>query len=166
MTHNSFSKKKGPKNPYFYSVFVFRVFGPRCKKGKFWKATPKKEKIWLITEKLFFGSFAVFFLASFFFVFICLFFFCFCVFFFGGFKGEVARRATSLGPKPSFFLFFLFCFFVAFFLGGFKGQGRWPEGPPHLALNPPSFFFLGFFCWFFWFFGSFFNTNKKPCFPP
>ena len=45
-------------------------------------------------------------------VFLC--FFC-LVFFWGGFFG----------------------FFVAFFLGGFKGQVRWPEGPPHLALNPP-----------------------------
>ena len=58
----------------------------------------------------------------------------------------MARRATSLGPKPSLFLFFLvfffvflFCFFVVF-LGGFKGQVRWPERPPHLALNPPYLF--------------------------
>ena len=29
--------------------------------------------------------------------------------------------------------------FFLFFLGGFKGQVRWPEGPPHLALNPPYF---------------------------
>ena len=48
------------------------------------------------------------------------------------------------------FFFFLFCYSCAFF-GGFKGQVRWPEGPPHLALNPPylffvsSFFLLGFF---------------------
>ena len=41
-------------------------------------------------------------------------FFCFC--FFGGFKGqvrgsgEVARRATSLGPKPSLFSLFVFLF--------------------------------------------------------
>ena len=40
------------------------------------------------------------------------------------------------------FLLSVFCFFV--FLGGFKGHVRWPEGPPHLALNPPYFFlFLG-----------------------
>ena len=50
-----------------------------------------------------------------------------------------------------FLLFFLFCFF-----GGFKGHVRWPEGPPHLALNPPYFicfvflflFFLFLFCFF------------------
>ena len=63
----------------------------------------------------------------------------------------MARRATSLGPKPSLFYLFcffvfvffcfsfcFFCFFVVFF-GGFKGQVRWPKGPPHLALNPPYF---------------------------
>ena len=64
----------------------------------------------------------------------------------------MARRATSLGPKPSLFLFFVFWgFFVLFFLlvffGGFKGQVTWPEGPPHLALNPPYLFLFSFlFC--------------------
>ena len=69
----------------------------------------------------------------------------------------MARRATSLGPKPSLFhfLFFgvFFVFFVVFF-GGFKGQVRWPKGPPHLALNPPYLFLLFFFgggCFVFWF---------------
>ena len=44
------------------------------------------------------------------------------------------------------FLFFLFCF--VFLFGGFKGHVRWPEGPPHLALNPPTCFFwlLSFLC--------------------
>ena len=37
-------------------------------------------------------------------------------------------------------------FFVVCFFGGSKGQVRWPEGPPHLALNPPYLFI------FFWFF--------------
>ena len=47
-----------------------------------------------------------------------------------------------------FCLFFhLFCFLLLFWF--FKGQVRWPEGPPHLALNPPSFFdFFGFVCVF------------------
>ena len=55
----------------------------------------------------------------------------------------MARRATSLGPKPSllFFLLFFFggglCFFVCFFWEGF--------GPPHLALSPPLLFFVCFF---------------------
>ena len=41
-----------------------------------------------------------------------------------------------------FYLFFqLFCFSLCF-LGGFKGQVRWPEGPPHLALDPPSSLFV------------------------
>ena len=47
------------------------------------------------------------------------------------------------------------------FFGGFKGQVRWPEGPPHLALNPPPdyhyffcrvFFSVFVFVLFFWFF--------------
>ena len=43
-----------------------------------------------------------------------------------------------------FLFFFVFCFlFVFAFCGVFKGQVRWPEGPPHLALNPP--FFVLFF---------------------
>ena len=42
-----------------------------------------------------------------------------------------------------FLILFFFVFFVfVFFFGGFKGQVRWPKGPPHLALNPPSFFVL------------------------
>ena len=63
-------------------------------------------------------------------------------------------------------LLFFFLFFCFVFFGGFKGQVRWPEGPPHLALNPPYFicfcffgfsfvlffFFFFFFC-FFVFFG-------------
>ena len=58
----------------------------------------------------------------------------------------MARRIASLGPKPS--LFFGVCFFVVSFLfflfGWFEGQVGWPEGPPHLALNPP--FFVIYFC--------------------
>ena len=86
----------------------------------------------------------------------------------------MARRATSLGPKPSLFVFlFLFCFcfvlFFAFYFGGFKGQVRWPEGPPHLALNPPYLFFLFvFFLFVFFFFASFpfFVFNRKNLFFP
>ena len=37
---------------------------------------------------------------------------------------------------------FFLCFFC--FFGGFKGQVRWPEGPPHLALNPAYFLFFFF----------------------
>ena len=138
--------KKRAWNPYFYSVFWVRVFwGQGVKKGKIWKATKKNGKIWPITEKLFFGIFAVFFGGFFFF---------FSVFFWRVKRsGEVAQRATSLGPKPSLFVFFGFvCFFLCFlfsfflsFFGGFKGQVRWPEGPPHLALNPPYLFLFLFF---------------------
>ena len=49
-----------------------------------------------------------------------------------------------------FFVFFWFFFvFVVLFFGGFKGQVRWPKGPPHLALNPPYFFWFCFFCFVF-----------------
>ena len=69
---------------------------------------------------LLFGVGLVFSLALFCFVLGCC---CFCLCFFG--------------------LFFFVLFFV--FFGGFKGQVRWPEGPPHLALNPPYLFC--FFCY-------------------
>ena len=50
--------------------------------------------------------------------------------------------------------FFLFLFVFVCFFGGFKGHVRWPEGPPHLALNPPYFIcfcFLFFLCFVFFF---------------
>ena len=62
------------------------------------------------------------------------------------------------------FCFFISCFFSLFFVfcvcfGGFKGQVRWPEGPPHLALNPPYLFlfFVPFLALF---------LIEKPSFPP
>ena len=54
-----------------------------------------------------------------------------------------------------FFLFSLFCYLF------FKGQVRWPEGPPHLALNPPYFyvlFSLLFVCFFSFPFFAFTST--------
>ena len=36
-----------------------------------------------------------------------------------------------------FYFLFFFVFFAFGFLEGFKGQVRLPEGPPHLAINPP-----------------------------
>ena len=59
------------------------------------------------------------------------------------------------GFSGFFFCFFFFCCFLGG--GGFKGQVRWPEGPPHLALNPPYLFFLFFLSLF---------LIEKPCFPP
>ena len=54
-----------------------------------------------------------------------------------------------------------------FFVGGFKGQVRWPKGPPHLALNPPYFFFLFlFFVLCFVFFGGFKGQVRWPKGPP
>ena len=40
---------------------------------------------------------------------------------------------------------------------------RWPEGPPHLALNPPYFFFVSFFGFCFVFcFGGFKGQVRRP----
>ena len=119
VTHICFPKKKGPETPIFIVFFGCALSGPRCQKREILKSHPKKRKIWLITEKLIFGYFCCFFLASFF----------SCFFFFS-------------------FVFFVSFFVFVFFFGGFKGQVRWPEGPPHLALNPPSFFFCFFGCFF------------------
>ena len=69
----------------------------------------------------------------------------------------MARRATSLGPKPSLFVICFFLFFLLFF-GGFKGQVRWPNGPPHFALNPPYLLFFVFCLFSFPFFA--FNTQN------
>ena len=80
---------------------------------------------------------------------------CFCFCFLGGFKGQVRwpKGPPHLALNPPYlfsfvfglFLFVLFSllgfvssFVFAFgFLEGFKGQVRLPEGPPHLAINPP-----------------------------
>ena len=47
---------------------------------------------------------------------------------------------------------------------------RWPEGPPHLALNPPYFSSVSFFCFFsFCFvfcFGGFKDQVRWPKGPP
>ena len=54
-----------------------------------------------------------------------------------------------------FFVFVCFCLFLFVFFGGFKGHVKWPEGPPHLALNPPYFIcfcFFFVFCFFLLFF--------------
>ena len=49
-----------------------------------------------------------------------------------------------------FFFWFFFCYVLVFLLfWGFKGHVRWPEGPPHLALNPHYLFFLCLFCFCF-----------------
>ena len=56
----------------------------------------------------------------------------------------MARRATSLDPKPSLFLFCFVLFFCCFFVF---------LGPPHLTLNPPFFVF---------FFFPFFASNVFP----
>ena len=151
--------KKRAWNPFFIVFFGFRFFGRRCQKREILKSHPKKRKNWLITEKLFFGIFAVFLGGLLFFLFFLFFFvffvFCFCL---GGFKGQVRwpEGPPHLALNPPYFFCVVFLFFV--FFGGFKGQGRWPKGPPHLALNPPYLFLLFcffVFCFLFWFFGFF-----------
>ena len=73
--------------------------------------------------------------------------------FLGGFKGQVRWPKASLFVLFCFwlvlcFVFFwvLFCllFWHLFFWEGFQGQVRLPEGPPHLAINPPYLFLFGF----------------------
>ena len=87
---------------------------------------------WLIVVHLGLEGLGVFVSLVFVFVFLCCFCFCFVCFVLGLVVGCCCFV---------FFVFFLFFFVVWFFLfcffGGFKGQVRWPEGPPHLALNPP-----------------------------
>ena len=112
--------------------------------------------------------------------------------------GHPPKRERLKSSSLSIFWFVLFFFFFSFFLFFFfsvffwrvNGHVRWPEGPPHLALNPPYLFFLFlFFFWrvkgqvrwpegpphlalnpsylfFFVFFGSFHFLIEKHCFLP
>ena len=184
VTHNCFSNKRA-WNPYIYSVFLGSGFvGQGVKKGKFWKATQKKKNLTDNWKAIVWWYFCCFFFGFYFF----LFFFVLCLFL-GGFKGQVRwpEGPPHLALNLPFFLFFFFlffffcffffcffcCFFVFFFVfcffGGFKGQGRWPEGPPHLALNPPYLFLLFLlFCFFFCFLFCFlvFKYKKKTSFSP
>ena len=159
-------KKKGPKK-LIIGISGFGFFGPKmavswriplfqkmpcwnpCFYSEFWVRafwaklskkeildTHQKINIWLIAEKLIF-----------------LYLLVFLVFF------------------SQFFVFFVFVVFFLFLLfsflgGGFKGQARWPEGPPHLALNPPFLFLLFVSLFFFLFICPFFVFNRKTLFSP
>ena len=130
-------------NPYFYSVLGVRAFWAKLSKKAIFGHPPKKRKFWLITEKPFFGYFCDF-----------LVFVSFLGFF-----------------LFVFFLFYVFLFLFCFLLGGFKGQVRWPEGPPHLALNRPYLLFVFvvlvvFCCFVFVFFGGFKGQVRWPEGPP
>ena len=96
-----------------------------------------------------FGRFGCFCVSCFWFSFWC--WFCFCLF---------ALFCFVVGCCCFCFFFcflFFFVFLLFFFLfGGFKGQVRWPEGPPHLALNPPYFLVFVFCLLFLFFFVVFF----------
>ena len=103
----------------------------------------------------FFGPFC-FFLS---FCFFCFFLFCFFCFVFCYFCFFVFLFFVFCF---CFLFFFVFCFLFFVFWGGFKGQVRWPEGPPHLALNPP---YLFLFCFVLFCFPFFVLNRKKPVFP-
>ena len=153
-------------NPYFYSVLGVRVFWAKFSKKGILGHPPKNKNFltdnWKAHFLIFFCFcfvyyflFFVVFLLFLFFVFcrFCCFFvflfFCFFVFFFleglrvrwGGPKGHLTWPSTLLIYFFCVLFFCFFCFCFCFFRG-FKGQVRWPEGPPHLALNPPYWFFL------------------------
>ena len=128
-------QKKFAETPIFIVFFGCALFGPSCQKREILDTHPKKKKLFTDNWKahfwvfLFFLVFFSFFVFLFFFV---LFFFFWCFFWRVEGSCEVARRATSLGPKPSLFvflfLFLFFCFFFGFFVGwgGPKGHLTWP----------------------------------------
>ena len=118
-------------NPYFYSVLGVRAFWAKLSKKAIFGHPPKKKNILTDNWKALFWYFLCFFT-------FCFFFFVFLV---------------------CFFVFFCFLFLFWFFFGGFKGQVRWPEGQPHLALNPPYllFVFLLFLLFLLFLFSLFFS---------
>ena len=121
VTHICFSKKTVLK-PHISIVFLgARFLAKLSKRGNFGHPPNTKEKFHWEPKSFFFVWYFCFFL------FFCSCFSCFC------------------------FLFFVFfAFFCVFVFGGFKGQVRWPEGPPHLALNPPYLFFVFALFLLFW----------------
>ena len=129
-----FFKKLFSESPGFIVFWGVRAFWARLSKKGDFGHPPKERIISLIAEKLFF-----------------LVFLCFCC----------SPFVSSFFSFFCLFVCFLFLLFVFFLLGGFKGQVRWPEGPPHLALNPPYCFF-GFFCFLAF---PFFAFNRKTVFP-
>ena len=130
VTHNCFFKNWCAEAPIFIVFFGCALFLPSCQKKGNFGHPPQKGKNGLVTEKLIFWYFSVFWVFVFFFCF-CYFCFCFfgllvfCCFFWRVYgSGEVAQRATSLGPKPSLFVFVcLFCFyFYLFFFPFFASE--------------------------------------------
>ena len=101
----------------------------------------------LLTLSLFFWPFLLlFFLFSMFFTSSC------CIFF-----HRSSFYVLVIVSLVSGFLVFVLCylldlcflFVVLVFFGGFKGQVRWPQGPPHLALNPPYLIYFVWVCFLF-----------------
>ena len=82
----------------------------------------------------------------------------FIVFLGAHFLGQVVKKGKFWTPTKNtltdnwkahvwaFVCFLFFCWLFVLFIK--KGHVRWPEGPPHLALNPPYLFF-SLFVWFF-----------------
>ena len=120
-------QKKGPETPIFIVFFGCALSGPRCQKRENLKSDQEKWKNLTDNWKAifwyfccFFGGFFFFAVFLFFLFFLYFLFFCFFCFFWRVLgSGEVAQRATSLGPKPSLFvflvLFFFLCFLFSFF---------------------------------------------------
>ena len=121
VTHICFPKKEALKPLFLWCFFGARFLGQGVKKREILKSHPKKKNL-TDNWKAKFWVFLLFFLGFFF----------SCCFFFS-------------------FVFFVSFFVFVFFFGGLKGQVRWPEGPPHLALNPPSLFFFLFLVVFLFF---------------
>ena len=103
-------QKKGPETTIFIVFFVCALFGPSCQKREILDTQPKKKKIFTDNWKAHFWVFFVFscFFVFFFFLFL---FFLVLLFFLLCFFGAT----TSLGPKPSLFVFFFVFFFFASF---------------------------------------------------
>ena len=146
---------------WFAETPIFKVFGGERFRAKLSKnenvGIPPPKRLWLITEKSFFGCFW-FFLCFPFFVFFC---------FFLGFKGQVRwpEGPPHLALKPSFFALFCFILGLFFFWGRFKGQVRWPKGPATSLGSKASLFFVCFVFFVLCFFSqNFCFFEEKPVF--
>ena len=165
-------QKNLPDTPIFIVFFGWALFGSRCQKRDFEKP-PKKRKIWLITEKLFFGIFAVFFGGG------ASFFLFFCWFFleglrvkWGGPKGHLTWPSTLLICFCCFYCFFVLFFVFCFLFFGFFNTEKTLFSPQQRAffclfsvflfLSPLAFFGLPLFLFLFLCLSLFFFSFFLP----